>query len=167
MVTHDRHTKVDQMRWPAYLRGMQKSHAHALFGRATTAIAAVLRETSCLVPTARPLFDRWKCPCLNRRQLRHVASRRRKLRFCLSPFSLFAPVKSCLSSVGSGEDQAVNAVSQFYLMEIDQQPKGGHSAISCSSGVVLCGWAGSSQRPLLPQVRSFPQAYRNAVAPLA
>ena len=41
-----------------------------------------------------------------------------------SPFSLFAPVESCLSSVGSGEDQAMNAVSQFYLMEIDEQPKG-------------------------------------------
>jgi len=40
-----------------------------------------------------------------------------------SLFSLFAPVKSCLSSVGSGEDQAVNAVTQFHLMEIDEQPK--------------------------------------------
>ena len=40
-----------------------------------------------------------------------------------SPFSLFAPVEFCFSSVGSGQYQAVNTVGQFHLMEIDEQSK--------------------------------------------
>jgi uncharacterized protein YuzB (UPF0349 family) len=80
--------------------------------------------------------------------------------------SLFAPVESCFSSVGSGQDQVVNTVGQFHLMEIDEQPKRDilqfHVLRSCAL------WMGRifSLAFALPP-NTLPPAYRIAAVPLA
>ena len=82
-------------------------------------------------------------------------------------YTRFALVESCLSSVGSREDQAVNAVRQFYLMEIDEQPKGDIQPFHVAQE--LCSVDGQDllNGLCLPLTRILPPGYRIAGAPLA
>lgn len=63
-----------------------------------------------------------------------------------------------MSFVRSGQNEAVNTVGQFHLVEVHEQPKRRFNN---------CGWEESSPRPLLPPARSLRPADSSLLSPFA